>query len=93
MDIPRFHFDYSFVDLDELRDQCITTNEIEGVFYNVGTFYDDFGRVEEFEYMLGFSLKSKFIAFTFTLTQQETVRFVQIYLPDEREIRSRFYNR
>lgn len=92
MDIPRFRFDYSFVDLDELRRQCITTDEIERVFYNDDTFYDDFERTEEFEYMLGYSLKSKFIAFTFTLTEQETVRFVQIYLPHEREIRARFYN-
>lgn len=90
MDIPRFNFDYSFLNLDALRNQCITTDEIEGVFYNAQTFYDDFDRVEEFEYMIGFSLKSKFLAFTFTLIGEETVRFIQVYLPYEREIRFRY---
>lgn len=47
MDIFRFRFDYSFVACDNLRSQCITTEEIEEVFYNVSTFYDDFERSEE----------------------------------------------
>lgn len=92
MNIPHFRFDYPVLDLDELKSQCITPDEVENVFYDVDTFYDDFEHTEEFEYMIGFSLKSKFVAFTFTLVETETVRFVQIYLPHEREIRFRYYN-
>ena len=91
MDIPRFRFDYSFLDLAALAAQCITTDEVETVFYNVRTFYDHYNFQEEYEYMIGFSLKHKFIAFTFSLVDREIIRFVQVYLPYEREIKNRYF--
>jgi hypothetical protein len=51
MEVPRFYFDFSFLDIESLL-----------------AHYDNFGHEEEFEYMIGFSVKNKFLAFTFTLS-------------------------
>lgn len=55
--------------------------------------YDNFDHNEKFEYMIGFSVKNKFSAFTFILTDGEMIRFIQVYLPNEPEIRYRYHSR
>ncbi len=93
MEIPRFRFDFSFLDIESLSAHCISPDKIESTFYDVQSVYDNFEEEEDVEYMIGFSLKNKFLAFTFTLTDGETIRFIQVYLPHEPEIRYRYYSR
>lgn len=92
MDIPRFTFDYTFLDLAELADQCITPDEIESIFYDPATFYADWHKTDSIGYMIGYSVKHKFLSFTFDLTGDgNTVRFVDVFLSNEFEIRTRYY--
>lgn len=91
---PQFDFDFSFLDLEELRNQCIVPDEVIDVFYKVSTFYDSWLRTDGFAYMLGYSFKNKFISFTFELTQdEEIVRVIDLYLSDELEIKNRYYGK
>lgn len=92
MEIPKFQFDFSFLDLDELRSQCITTDEIESVFYNLKTIYKDWHNSDGFGYMIGYSLKNKFLSFTFEFrNNQETVRLTDVYLSYESEIKNNYF--
>ncbi|GAB4025336.1 hypothetical protein [Spirosoma gilvum] len=93
MDIPRFHFDYSFLNLDELASQCITTEEIQQLFYDLKSRYDDFMSTDRFGYVIGYTSKNKFISFTFELVGDDTVRLTQVYLSYEQEIFNRYFFR
>ena len=93
MDIPRFRFDYLFVDLDELSSQCITTDEVEKLFYDYRSQYDDFIQTDGFGYIIGYTIRNKFISFTFELKGGDTIRLTQIYLSYEREIVNRYFLR
>lgn len=87
MDIPRFRFDYSFLDLPSLAEKCITPDEVEDVFYNIKTFYGDWHKTDQFGYMLGYSLKNKFLSFTLEFGDgQQIVRLIDVYLPHAQEI-------
>lgn len=90
MDIPRFRFDYSFVDLDELGRQCITTDEIESVFYTTLNRIFDYTRFEGFGHCIGYSYKNKFISFIFEL-RDDDVRVTSIWLSYEQEILNRYF--
>lgn len=90
MGLPKFDFDFSFLDLDELRSRCINTEEIKSVFYGTSTFYDYFGEQDDFHYMIGYSLKNKFISFTFEL-RGDIVRLISVYLSYESEIKRRYF--
>ncbi len=57
MDISHFRFDYSFLDFDELRSQCITTDEIESVFYSTLNRIFDYTRTDGFGHCIGYTLK------------------------------------
>ncbi len=85
MELPEF--DFSFIDIKELKNQCITTDEIEYVFYSSSSQYQDFG---EFSYMIGYSLKNKFISFNFEL-KNDLIRITSTYLSYEQEIRNRYF--
>ncbi len=88
MDLPRFDFDFSFLDFDRLAEQCITADEIEDIFYDIRSLYADYHATDDFGYVIGFSPKNKFIAFTFRLLlDQQVVRLTDLYLPVEDEIR------
>lgn len=82
MDIPRFHFDYSFLNLDELRNQCITTDEIETVFYSNLNRIFDYNRTDGFGHCIGYSLKNKFISFIFEL-REDIIRITTVWLSYE----------
>lgn len=92
MDIPRFSFDYTFLDVTELATQCIAPDEIESVFYDPATFYADWHKTDNIGYMIGYSLKNKFLSFTFELTGDGTVvRLNDVFLSNEFEVRTRYY--
>jgi hypothetical protein len=92
MDLPRFTFDFSFLDTDLLKQQCITTDEVEAVFYDINTYYADWSQTDDIQYMIGYSPRNKFISFTFELrNSEETVKLIDIFLSNEFEIRTRFY--
>jgi hypothetical protein len=90
MDLPKFNFDYSFLDPQDLRNQCITKEEVEDLFYNTQTIYHDWQKTDGIRYMIGYSLKNKFISFTFD-TQDDVIRFTSIFLSYEPEIRHQYY--
>ena len=93
MDVPRFRFDYSFLDLAALAAQCITTDEVEAVFYDVHSQYNDYTLTDGFGYNIGYSPKNKFISFTFELRSDGSIRFIQVYLSYELEIKNRYFTR
>jgi uncharacterized DUF497 family protein len=92
MDLPRFDFDFSFLDVAELKSHCITTDEVVDVFYNSSSIYNDWHDTDGFGYVIGYSLKNKFISVTFELND-DTIRLISVYLSYEPEIRGQFYNR
>lgn len=92
MEVPRFNFDFTFLDLDALSSECISTDEIISLFYDTKTHYKDWGDTDGFSYMIGYSPKHKFISFTFELRDDnQTVRVTNVFLSQEAEIRSNFY--
>ena len=93
MDLPRFKFDFSFLDRERLAKECITTDEIETIFYDTSTYYADWSQTDAIHYMIGFSPRNKFISFTFELrNSEETVKLIDTFLSNEFEIRTRFYH-
>jgi hypothetical protein len=92
MEIPRFRFDYSFIDIEELRHQCITPDEVESVFYSPNSFYADWHRTDNLGYVIGYSMKSKFISFTFEIVDSgNVIKLIDIFLSNEIEIRTRYF--
>ena len=92
MELPKFTFDFSFLDLDQLQGQCISTGEIVDVFYNLKTVYYDWHDTEGLGYMIGYSLKNKFLSLTFKFrNDKETVRATDVYLSYESEIRNNYF--
>ncbi len=87
--LPEFTFDYSFLDLQELGDQCISVQEIENVFYNQSQFYD-YSDTEYFIYVIGYSFRNKFISFTFN-ESEGIIRILSVYLSYEQEIKNRYF--
>ncbi len=89
---PPFDFDFSFLDLPALRSECITPDELEALFYDVRTTYLNRHRTDGFGYMIGHTLKSKFVSLTFEFRDGEhTVRLISAYLSQESEIRTNYY--
>ncbi|MBC8153191.1 MAG: hypothetical protein H7Z72_09795 [Bacteroidetes bacterium] len=92
MDVPRFRFDYSFLDLPALAEQGVTTDEIEDIFYKVETFYADWHATDQIGYMVGYSLRDKFLSFTFEFRDgQQTIRLTDVFLSNEFEISTRYF--
>jgi hypothetical protein len=92
MEVPRFEFDFSFLDLSELADICISSQEVQDLFYSplVRTF--DYTRTDGFGYCIGYSAKNKFVSFIFEFNDQ-MLRITNVWLSDEPEIRTRYYKR
>lgn len=89
---PRYDFDFSFLDLDSLHGECITADELEALFYDVKTIYEDWHATEGFGYMIGHTLKSKFVSLTFEFRDdRHTIRLVSAFLSQELEIRTNYY--
>jgi hypothetical protein len=92
MDIPKFLFDYSFINLEALKSQCITPDEIETLFYDGQTHYDDWHSTDGYGYMIGYSFKNKFVSFTFSFTDEgKSIRLLDIYHAYRDEIKNRYF--
>ena len=92
MELPCFDFDFSFLSRERLAEQCITTDEIEDIFYDVRSFYADYHATEDIGYMIGFSRRNKFIAFTFrSPLDEQLIRLTDLYLSIENEIRHWYF--
>ena len=68
-------------------------HEVEHVFYDYRSQYDDFMQTDGFSYIIGYTLKDKFISFTFGLMDGSTIRMTQVYLSYEREIFNQYFFR
>jgi hypothetical protein len=92
MDLPRFDFDFSFLDVAELKSQCITTDEVIDVFYNSNSIYNDWHDTDGIGYVIGYSLKNKFLSFTFEFkNNKEIIKIVDVYLSYETEIKNNYF--
>lgn len=92
MNLPIFEFDYSFLDLNSLGKQCISTDEMESIFYHPNTVYKDWHASNGIGYMIGYSLKNKFISLTFEFkNNQNTIRIIDVYLSYENEIKNNYF--
>lgn len=81
-----FAFDYSRLKAEELAANCITTDEIEFVFYNEKSKFVDSLRVDGLGFFIGFSNRRKFLSFYFKITKQNKIRITETYLSYETEI-------
>lgn len=89
---PPFDFDFLFLDLPALRSECITPDELEALFYDVKTIYLNWHDTDGFGYMIGHTLKSKFVSLTFEFRDEEhTIRLTSAFLSQELEIRTNYY--
>lgn len=50
-------------------------------------------QTDGFSYIIGYTLKDKFISFTFGLMDGSTIRMTQVYLSYEREIFNQYFFR
>jgi|GEM_PF-5112943 len=92
MEVPQFDFDFTFLDSEALRSECISTGEIIAIFYDTETFYQNWSASDGFSYMMGYTPENKFVSFTFEMrNNDQTVRITSAFLSRETEIRFNYY--
>ncbi len=92
MDVPRFDFDFSFLDLSRLAQQCIESAEVENLFYSSLCRTFDYTLTDGFGCCIGYSARNEFISFIVEFRDQ-TLKITNVWLSHESEIITRYYKR
>ena len=87
-----FTFDFSSVDLSTLANDCISSVEVESIFYDGKAKYIDNLRHENLGFFIGYSPMKKFVSFYFQM-QEDTIHPIEVYLSDETEIEFIYFQR
>ena len=81
-----FKIDFSRIDLISLRNSGIIFTEVESILGNESSYFEPNG---DFDFVLGFSSRKKFIQMAFRISRNVNfeIEALQIDLPDEKDIR------
>lgn len=81
-----FVFDYSDFDFLEMKQLNIAMVEIQSVFQNPSSYFD---KMDEFQYLIGFSVQRKFIQIAFEVSKNCNfdLKLLQVNLPHEKDIK------